>query len=463
MKGTNAMTTIDQLVASQHELFRTGATLPLETRVAALRALREGILAHEEQINEALYADLGKSQPESYMCEVGLVLGEISYMLKNIRRLMRKRVVPTPLTHVVARCYEQAAPLGSVLILSPWNYPFLLTMEPLVDALAAGNTAVLKPSAYSGATSEVMAQLVEELFPPEYVAVVRGGREENQELLDQEFDLVFFTGSQAVGKVVLEKSAAQLRPAILELGGKSPCIVDATANLPMAARRIAWGKFLNCGQTCVAPDYVICDERVKDEFLRQLELEIRKQFGVAPIGNNTYGKIINEKHFTRLKNLLATGTVSYGGSCEPRTLAIEPSIMVDVSWDDPIMQEEIFGPILPVLTYSSLDDVLDKLNELPKPLAFYLFSEDRATIERVMGQARFGGGCVNETIIHLATSNMRFGGVGASGMGSYHGEAGFAAFSHYKSIVDKATWIEMPMRYQPFQKVYGQIIRLCLH
>lgn len=454
---------IEQLVQLQRNLFNTGATLDVDTRIAALHALREGILAREEEINEALYTDLGKSPSESYMCEVGLVLGEISYMLKHIRKLARRRAVPTPLTHYFARCYEQAMPLGNVLIISPWNYPFLLTIEPLVDAIAAGNTAIVKPSAYSPATSEVMANLLADLFPEEYVATVLGGREQNQELLDQKFDLVFFTGSQAVGKVVLEKSAKHLTPAVLELGGKSPCIVDSTAKIPLAARRIAWGKFLNCGQTCVAPDYVLCDESIRDEFLRELELQIRDQFGVAPIGNNTYGKIVNEKHFERLSDLMKTGHISYGGSCEPRTLAIEPSIMIDVDWDDPIMQQEIFGPILPVLTYSSLDEALAKIAERPKPLAFYLFSEDKETINHVMGEARYGGGCINDTIIHLATSNMRFGGVGESGMGSYHGEAGFATFSHYKSIVDRATWIEMPMRYQPFEKINDLLIRMCLH
>ena len=454
---------IAQLVKDQQALFATGATCDIETRISALKALREVIVAHEEEVNDALHADLGKSPSESYMCEVGLVLGEISYMLGNIRRLARRRRVSTPLTHYVARCYEQPSPLGNVLIISPWNYPFLLTMEPLVDALAAGNTAVVKPSAYSPATSEVMAQLIEEVFPADYVAVVRGGREENQELLDQKFDLVFFTGSQAVGTVVLEKSAKHLTPAVLELGGKSPCIVDSTAKIKLAARRIAWGKFLNCGQTCVAPDYVLVDEAVRDEFLRELELQIRDQFGVAPIGNNTYGKIINEKHFDRLSGLMKTGTISYGGACEPRTLAIEPSVMVDVSWDDPIMQEEIFGPILPVISYTSLDDALEEIAKRPKPLAFYLFSEDRDTIELVMSEMRFGGGCVNDVVIHLATSNMRFGGVGESGMGSYHGKAGFETFSHFKSIVDRATWIEFAMRYQPYRKANDLLIRLCLH
>lgn len=454
---------IQDLVAQQKALFATGATLPIETRVSALKGLHEGIRLHEAQICEALKADLGKSASESYMCEVGLVLGEISYMLKNIRRLAGKRYVRTPLTHYVSRCYEQASPLGTVLIMSPWNYPFLLTIEPLVDAIAAGNTAIVKPSAYSPATSAIMAQLLEELFPPEYVACVQGGRAENQDLLEQKYDLIFFTGSQAVGKVVLEKAAKNLTPVVLELGGKSPCIVDASANIPLAAKRIAWGKFLNCGQTCVAPDYVLCDESIAEELKRWIRRKTRDQFGVAPIGNEAYGRIVNQKHFERLAALMETGHISHGGSCEPRTLSIEPSIMTGVDWDDPIMQEEIFGPILPIVTYKTLDEALQRIAERPKPLALYLFSQDRATIDRVMTSCRFGGGCVNDTIIHLATSNMRFGGVGESGMGSYHGEAGFETFSHVKSIVDKANWIDVPMRYQPFRHVNDLLVRLCLH
>ena len=454
---------IQELVERQRAMFRSGATISLETRETALRALYDSILLHEQEINDALASDLGKSPSESYMCEIGLVLGEISYMLKNMRRLARRRHVRTPLTHYVSRCYELASPLGNVLIISPWNYPFLLTIEPLVDALAAGNTAIVKPSAYSPATSEVIYNLIADVFPEDYVACVRGGREENQELLDQKFDLIFFTGSQAVGKVVLEKAAPNLTPVVLELGGKSPCIVDETAKIDLAARRIVWGKFLNCGQTCVAPDYVLCDERIADKLVAALEREIRNQFGVAPIGNNTYGKIVNEKHLERLRGLLETGAVAYGGSCEPRTLCIEPTIMTGVTWDDPIMQEEIFGPILPIVTYRSLDEALEEVACRSKPLAFYLFSEDRARIDFITKACSFGGGCINDTIIHLATSNMRFGGVGESGMGSYHGEAGFEAFSHVKSIVDKRTWIDVPMRYQPFKKMNDLMIRLCLH
>ena len=454
---------IKELVEKQRELFASGATLDVDTRISALKGLYEAIVSREDEIYAALKSDLGKSQSESFMCEVGLVLGEISYMLKHIKRFTKRHRVHTPLTHYVSTCYEQASPLGTTLIISPWNYPFLLTVEPLVDALAAGNTAIVKPSAYSPASSDAIYSLISDVFPPEYVSCVRGGREENQDLLDQKFDLIFFTGSQAVGKVVLEKAADNLTPVVLELGGKSPCIVDSSAKLKLAARRIAWGKFLNLGQTCVAPDYVLCDESVADEFTRELEKEIRQQFGCAPIGNNTYGKIINEKHFERLSALMKTGKVVYGGSCEKRTLCIEPSVMADVSWDDPIMQEEIFGPILPILTYSSLDEEIERLATMPKPLAFYVFSEDRATIDHLMSTCSFGGGCVNDTVIHLATSSMRFGGVGESGMGSYHGKAGFETFSHMKSIVDKKTWIDVPMRYQPFKPINDAMIRLCLH
>lgn len=454
---------IHDLVKRQNNLYRMGATLPLETRATALRALRDGIRFHEREILEALELDLGKSASEAYMCEVGLVLGEITYQLRNMQRLARKRPVRTPLTHTPARCYEQASPLGTVLIMSPWNYPFLLTMEPLVDAVAAGNTAVVKPSAYSPATSEVMARLIAELFPADYITCVQGGRAQNEGLLDEAFDLIFFTGSQAVGKHVMRKAAERVTPVVLELGGKSPCIVEASANMAVAARRIVWGKFLNCGQTCVAPDYVLCDETVAVELTQAMEHEIRRQFGDDPLKNEAYGKIINEKHFDRLVSLLPAGSIGQGGRFERQSLKIEPTIVVDASWDSPIMQEEIFGPLLPIVTYRSLDEALERVTERPKPLALYVFSERREEVDRILAKCAFGGGCVNDTVIHLATSHMRFGGVGESGMGSYHGDAGFHAFSHVKSIVDRKTWIDPPMRYQPFTKLNDLLVRFCLH
>ena len=379
------------------------------------------------------------------MCETGLVLSEITYMLKHMKKFAKKHRVATPLAQFAASSYRQWVPYGNVLIMSPWNYPLLLTLDPLVDALAAGNTAVVKPSAYAPATSRVVEQLLKECFPPEYVAVVTGGRTENSELLKQKFDLVFFTGSQAVGKEVLRHTAEHLTPTILELGGKSPCIVDETAKIPLAARRIIFGKFLNCGQTCVAPDFILCHQSVKKELLTHLHRELHRQFGENPLENPNYGKIINRKHFDRL---MALGN---NPPANPDALRICPTIIENADWSSPVMAEEIFGPLLPVLTYEDLDTELHRLQTMSRPLALYIFSENKKSIEKISRSLTYGGGCINDVLIHLATSNMGFGGVGESGMGSYHGEAGFGAFSHEKSVVNKKTWMDLPIRYQPYQ------------
>ena len=397
------------------------------------------------------------------MCESGLVLSEISWMLRHIRCLSRRRTVWSPLAQFPSHSYRQPVPYGNVLIMSPWNYPFLLTMDPLVDAIAAGNTAIVKPSAYSPATSRVMETILRECFPEEYVAVVTGGREENAALLDQKFDLVFFTGSQAVGREVLRRCAEHLTPAVLELGGKSPCIVDETADIPLAARRIVFGKFLNCGQTCVAPDYILCHSSVRDALVAELDRQIEKQYGKNPLENPDYGKIINEKHFRRLCGLMDEGKVVFGGNIDEETFRIAPTVMADVQWEDAVMGQEIFGPILPVLTYDSFDEIVAKLQGRDKPLALYLFSHNRRHIRTVTTQLRYGGGCINDVVIHLATSSMPFGGVGESGMGCYHGKEGFAAFCHTKSILSKATWLDLPMRYQPYKnKLYKTLIHLFL-
>ena len=346
--------------------------------------------------------------------------------------------------------------------MSPWNYPLLLTLDPLVDALAAGNTAVVKPSAYSPNTSAVIKEVLEGIFPPEYVAVVTGGRAENTCLLEEKFDYIFFTGSKAVGTEVMEKAARHLTPVTLELGGKSPCIIDKSADLPLAARRIAFGKFLNCGQTCVAPDYILCQASVKDEFLHHLKKELRAQYGEAPLQNNSYGKIINEKHFARICRLIDSEKTVYGGKRDEKTLKIEPTVMDHVTFDDAVMQEEIFGPVLPVLTFDSLDEVIETVGGRDKPLALYIFSSDQKSIARVTAECAYGGGCVNDVVIHLATPYLGFGGVGESGMGSYHGRAGFETFSHQKSILNKKTWIDLPMRYQPYKTLYAKLIRMFL-
>ena len=347
--------------------------------------------------------------------------------------------------------------------MSPWNYPLLLTLDPLADAIAAGNTAIIKPSAYSPATSAMIEKLIAECFDPQYVAVVTGGRKENASLLEKKFDLVFFTGSAAVGKEVLRHTAETLTPAVLELGGKSPCIVDETAKIPLAAKRIVFGKFLNCGQTCVAPDYLLCHRSMKDQLLQEICKQVEKQYGASPLDNPNYGKIINEKHFQRIRGLIDPSKVVLGGQSNPDSLQIAPTVMDHVTWDDAVMQEEIFGPILPILTFDHLNEVYALLAKRPKPLALYFFSEDKQRIREVTERCTYGGGCVNDTIIHLATSEMGFGGVGESGMGSYHGKEGFDAFSHTKSIVDKKTWMDLPMRYQPYQNgLYGKLLHLFL-
>lgn len=454
---------IDEILEKQRLYFQSGATLSVDFRIEMLKKLRNVITKYEKEIACALKEDLGKSEYESYMCETGLVLSEISYMIRHVRKYARKHYVYTPLSQFAAVSYKQSVPYGNTLIMSPWNYPLLLTIDPLADAIAAGNTAIVKPSAYSPATSNLIDKMIKECFPSEYVAVVTGGRKENAALLEKKFDFIFFTGSQNVGKEVLRHAAEYLTPAVLELGGKSPCIVDKSAKIKLAAKRIVFGKYLNCGQTCVAPDYILCHESVKDQLIQEICLQIKKQFGEQPLENNDYGKIVNQKHFERLLGLIDQKKVIIGGEADRKVHKIAPTLMDQVTWKDAIMQEEIFGPILPVLTFNKIDEVINVLADKPKPLAFYIFSEDKAVIQKLSNRCRYGGGCINDVIIHLATSEMGFGGVGESGMGAYHGKIGFDAFSHTKSIVDKKTWMDLPMRYQPYRKgLHEKLLHLFL-
>ena len=453
---------IKNIVSNQRKYFLSGATLDINARVSALKKLKDSIIKHEPEINEALKQDLGKSNFESYMCETGLVLSEISYMLKHIHSFAREKTVRTPLAQFHSRSYKKPSPYGVVLIMSPWNYPFLLTLDPLVDAIAAGNTAVLKPSAYSPYTSEIVRRIICDCFDERFVTVVTGGRSENTCLLNEHFDYIFFTGSQAVGREVMRHASVHLTPVTLELGGKSPCIVEKTANLKLAARRIVFGKFLNCGQTCVAPDYVYCDRSVKERLVKEIKKQIQKQYGKQPLERNDYGKIINQKHFDRIFNLIDENKVVWGGKANRSALQIEPTVLDKVTFGDAVMQEEIFGPVMPVLTYDSLDEAIRNINSMPHPLALYIFTSDKAAAGKLTSQCGYGGGCINDTIIHLATSEMGFGGFGPSGMGSYHGKDGFDTFTHYKSIVDKKTWLDLPMRYQPYKKWNERLIHLFL-
>ncbi len=453
---------IREIVKKQREYFYQGKTLNVDMRIRMLKRLKGCIQEYEQEIGEAIRKDLGKSAVESYMCETGLTLSEISYMIRHVKKYAKERTVWTPLSQFCSRSFKKPSPYGVVLIMSPWNYPFLLTMEPLVDALAAGNTVVVKPSAYSPNTSTIMSKIIRECFDERYVAVVTGGRKENTCLLEEKFDYIFFTGSQAVGRVVMEKASKNLTPVTLELGGKSPCIVEKTANIKLAAKRIVFGKYLNCGQTCVAPDYIYCDEEIREQLIGEIRRQIRKQFGREPLNNPNYGKIINEKHFQRICGLIDRKKVVCGGKSNVSTLQIEPTVMDRVTFEDAVMQEEIFGPVMPILTYQSVDQAIKKINSMQHPLALYLFSSDKEVIQKVTERCGYGGGCINDTVIHLATSEMGFGGFGESGMGSYHGKDGFDTFSHYKSIVDKKTWLDLPMRYQPYRKIYDKLIHLFL-
>ena len=453
---------IKDILQQQNHFFSSGKTIPAEFRLKQLESLKEAMIRHEADLAAALKEDLGKSRMESYMCEIGLTLSELTWMQKHLRSLMRSKRVSTPAAQFAAKSFRSPSPYGTVLIMSPWNYPVLLTLDPLIDAIAAGNTAVVKPSAYAPCTFDVMKTMIEECFPAHYVAVVDGGRAENQALLQQRFDMIFFTGGKTVGREVLRHAAEYLTPVTLELGGKSPCIVDSTAKIRLAAKRIVFGKYLNCGQTCVAPDYILCDKRIRDELITAILAEIEKQFGKEPLKNLNYGKIINEKHFERILGLINGEKLVYGGQSEPESLRIAPTVLNNITWDDAVMGEEIFGPLLPILTFDTLDEALDTVESHPHPLALYFFSEDKAAQKKVLDTCRFGGGCINDTIIHLATSNMPFGGVGESGMGSYHGRVGFETFSHYRSIVDKKTWMDLPIRYQKYTGLKEKMMRMFL-
>lgn len=453
---------IDEILEKQRRYFQSGSTLDVSKRILWLKKLKETIKKYEKEILAALKSDLGKSEQEAFMCEVGLTLSEISYLIKHTRRFASEKRVHTPLPQFKSRSYKKPSPYGNTLIMSPWNYPFLLTVEPIADAIAAGNTVIVKPSAYSAATSEVIEKLLCECFPTELCAVVTGGRAQNTFLLEKKFDFVFFTGSQNVGREVLRHTAETLTPAVLELGGKSPCIVDESACIKLAAKRMVFGKLLNCGQTCVAPDYLLCHSSVKDKLIEEIKKQIALQYGEKPLENASYGKIINEKHFDRICSLIEQEKTVIGGKTDREALRIEPTVMDNVTFEDAVMQEEIFGPVLPVLTFESIDEVIKLMANKPKPLAFYIFSSNKNNIKALTERCSFGGGCVNDTIIHLATSEMGFGGVGESGMGSYHGLDGFNAFSHSKSIVDKKTFIDLPMRYQPYKSVYYKLIRMFL-
>ena len=454
------MQDISSVISKQRSFFESGQTMNVRYRISYLKKLGAAIHLHEKDILEALHKDLNKAPFEAYATEVGIVLEELSFILKHIKSWAKPKRVTTSITNYLASSKIYSEPYGIALVMSPWNYPFQLTLAPVIGAIAAGNCVVVKPSNYSPNTSSIIELILKEVFPEKYVATILGGREANQSLLEQKFDYILFTGSVAVGKLVMGAAAKHLTPVTLELGGKSPCIVDETANLEIAARRIIWGKYVNAGQTCVAPDYLLVHHTVKAALIEKMKAYIVKFYG----NDGTYKelpKIINEKHFNRLLGLIEGEQIITGGVSMKETNQITPTILDHITWDSKIMQEEIFGPILPVIEYSDLDEMMNIINHRPKPLALYFFTQSKERENKILKGISFGGGCINDTIMHLASSYSPFGGVGESGMGGYHGKASFDTFSHHKSILNKSTKFDMPLRYPPY-KEHIKLVKMIL-
>lgn len=454
------MNEVQLCITEMRTFFRNGSTQSVAWRKIQLKRLKDGIKEHEKQILDALFEDLGKTDFEGYATELGLVYAEIDKHLKHLDAWTGKKRVRNTLLSFPSKAYTISIPLGVVLIMSPWNYPFQLTVAPLVSAMAAGNCVIVKPSRYSSHTSKVLEALIAKLYQSHYVTVFQGGSEMNQELLSHRFDHIFFTGSPTVGRVVMEAAAKTLTPVTLELGGKSPALVEANSNIPLAARRIIWGKCLNAGQTCIAPDYVMVERSVASQLIEEMKQAITRMFGNDPLHSNDLPRIINERHFNRLISLFEEGTLAYGGQIDPKNLKIAPTLMTDVQKTGSLMSDEIFGPILPILTYESFEQAISYIQAREHPLALYLFSNDKDHQEHVVRTVSYGGGCINDTVMHLSNPHLPFGGVGSSGMGSYHAKQGFDTFSHRKSILESKTWLEIKLRYAPYRGKLALIKRL---
>ncbi len=453
---------MQDLVDSQRQFFLTGATREIRFRREALRTLRRALKEFEPRLKEALRADLGKSATESYMSEIGMTLSGLRDALTHLRRWSRPRRVLTPLAQFPSTARIVPEPYGVTLVMSPWNYPILLSLDPLVASIAAGNCCILKPSELAPHVAAVLDDMLSASFPRDFVAVVQGDVDVCRNLLAQHVDYIFFTGSPSVGKEVMQAAAHHLTPVTLELGGKSPCIVEESANIRLAARRIAFGKVLNAGQTCVAPDYVLIHHSRREEFIDAFRQAVQDMLGERPLQNDSYTRIVNRRHFERLMGLMEGARASVGGRGDGETLRIEPTLLEDVTTDSPCMQQEIFGPLLPILSYEDREEVESFILSRPRPLACYLFTSSRESEKHLLSALSFGGGCINDTIIHLAVPGLPFGGVGNSGMGAYHGETGFRTFTHEKSVLRKATWLDLPFRYQPFTAFKDTVLRLFL-
>lgn len=447
-----------EILFSQRELFNTNITKSYDFRIANLEKLETAIIKYKAQFLEALFLDLGKSETEAYMTEVGFVLNSIKLNIKQLKKWMKPKKVKTPLFMLGSKSYIVREPLGSVLIIGPYNYPFQLIFEPLIGAIASGNTIVIKPSEYTVNTEKLINKVIGETFDANYISVITGGKEVTGELIKQPFDHIFFTGSTEVGKIVYKSAAENLTPVTLELGGKSPVIIDETANLKLAARRIAFGKFVNLGQTCIAPDYIYIKPQIEQAFIKELSGVIRTFYP----NNEGLGKIVNKRHYNRLKDLIDDNKVVFGNELNEVAQFISPTIMNNVTWDDLVMQEEIFGPLLPILTYTNLDTIVETIKSKAKPLALYMFSEDNKNINKVFNELSFGNGAINDTLMQVANPNLPFGGVGRSGMGRYHGETSFDTFSNLKTYTRKTTKYDLKIAYPPYTDKKTKLIKRLL-
>lgn len=448
------------LVKTQKAYFNTGITKAYQHRMDALKALKKAIIEFEPEIYKALYEDLGKSQSEVFLTELGLVLSEISEAIKHLKHWMKPKRVKTPLVLFKAKSRIYRDPLGTVLILSPWNYPFQLAINPLVGALAAGNTVILKPSSSAPKTASVIEKMIQQTFSPEYVTTVLGSAVLAEQLLHQKVDHIFFTGSIPIGKKVMQIAAENLVPVTLELGGKSPCIIDEQTDIQMAAKRIAFGKLINAGQTCIAPDYVLIKPNLKADFIKYYKESVTTFYGDSPIKADHYPKIVSSRHVERLMGLTENESIVFGGKTDG--IKIEPTILDHITFDSKVIQEEIFGPILPLIDYDNIDQVIEWLKNKEKPLAFYLFTNNKQVQNKVINALSFGGGTVNDTLMHFANHHLGFGGVGHSGMGNYHGIRSFNTFTHEKSVLIRSIKIDLPLRYLPITKMSDRIIRRIL-
>ncbi|NJK67657.1 MAG: aldehyde dehydrogenase [Microcoleus sp. CSU_2_2] len=440
---------INDIIQQQRQFFATGKTKDVDFRLEQLKKLKSAIESNQSRIVDAVKADLNRPEFEAYF-EIASI-AEVNYAIKNLKSWVKPRKVPTSIDQFPASARIFPEPLGVVLIIGPWNYPFQLMISPLVGAIAAGNCALLKPSEIASHTSEVVADMISKTFDPAYVAAVEGGVEISQQLLAEKFDHIFFTGGTKIGRIVMEAAAKHLTPVTLELGGKSPCIVDSDIQIEHTAKRIAWGKFINAGQTCIAPDYLLVDKKVKPDLMQAIKTSIQEFYGDDPQTSPDYSRIINQRQLERLSAFIKDGDILVGGKVKPEDRYIAPTVLDNVSWDAPVMQDEIFGPILPVLEYDNFGEAIAQINARPKPLALYLFSKDKEKQQRVLRETSSGGVCINDTVMQVGVATLPFGGVGESGIGSYHGKASFDTFSHYKSVLQKSFWLELQWRYAPYK------------